>query len=291
MPLPAAATWGEGEVVTAAASCRLPISGLVVDIRHPTGREEMLLLEAPTSSTEVALALARRLGRAADGSTIAWGELPVADLDVFILRTRQALIGDRIRGNVQCPAPDCGNLIDITFSIRAYLDYHQPRNGGKRGRSWSLAVNNEEPGWYRVTPRCPPGVSDKVELQFRLPTVGDQLAAAQSPDGEQELARRCIRPDDLPRRLRRLAETAMEAMAPSLSDDVGGVCPECGAPVAVFFNARQFCLQELRSRAAFVYEDVDILAQRYSWSERAILAMPNSRRASYAELARQPRNA
>jgi hypothetical protein len=29
------------------------------------------------------------------------------------------------------------------------------------------------------------------------------------------------------------------------------------------------------------------LAQRYHWSERAILRMPNARRVSYAELARQ----
>ena len=116
------------------------------------------------------------------------------------------------------------------------------------------------------------------------------MAAGNMPDSEHELARRCIRPGDLPLRMRRIVEAAMEAMAPPLCGDLAGTCPECGAGVTVFFDPRQFCLQELRNRAAFVYEDIDILAQRYCWSEHAILAMPNTRRASYAELARQSRN-
>ncbi len=78
----------------------------------------------------------------------------------------------------------------------------------------------------------------------------------------------------------------MEAMAPSLSGDLQGVCPECGASVTVHFEARWFCLRELRDRAAFLYQDVDLLARRYHWSEAEILSMPQGRRAAYAELAR-----
>jgi hypothetical protein len=285
MRLPAAAT---GMDFATAATCRLPISGLAVDIRQPTGREEMLLLEMPAGSAELALALAERLARAADGGSIAWRELPVADLDAFVLRMRQALLGDRIIADVRCREPDCGSRIDIAFSIAAYLDHHQPNRNWNRRRSWLLAPGNQ--GWSRLTPRYP-SKEPSLEVQFRLPTVGDQLAAAGVSDGYRELVRRCMRPDDLPRRLRRVVETAMEAMAPNLSGDLEGVCPECGARVAVYFRARQFCLQELRNRAAFVYEDIDVLAQRYCWSERAILAIPNMRRANYAELARQSRNA
>jgi hypothetical protein len=57
--------------------------------------------------------------------------------------------------------------------------------------------------------------------------------------------------------------------------------------VTVHFDPRRFCLRELRDRARFVYDDVDVLARRYHWSERAILTLPAARRASYAELARQ----
>jgi len=280
-----------GVYPTAAASCRLPVSGLSVEIHHPTGREEMLLLEGPAGSAEVALKWAQRLGRAADGSPISWRELPVTDLDAFLMHTRKTLIGDRLTADVRCQASDCGSRIEISFSIAAYLDHHQPKGGGYPRRGWALAASNEEPGWFRLTPRSVAAAPALPELRFRLPTVGDELAAALMPDGEQELARRCIRPEDLPPRTRRIVEAAMEAMAPPLSGELQGICPDCDAVVTVYFDPRQFCLQELRNRAAFVYEDIDILAQRYCWSERAILAMPNTRRASYAELARQNRNA
>ena len=83
----------------------------------------------------------------------------------------------------------------------------------------------------------------------------------------------------------------MEAMAPSLSCDLQGLCPECASTVTVQFDARWYCLRELRERAAFIYQDVDILARRYHWSEMEILSMPHVRRAAYAELARQAEGA
>src|SRR5262249_32086749 len=189
--------------------------------------------------------------------------------------------------DVLCRAPDCGSRIEISFSIAAYIQHHQPRRNGNPPRGWVLATSSEEPGWFRLTPRA---TSAAPELRFRLPTIADELVAALARDGEQDLARRCIRPGDLPPRMRRIIEAAMEAMAPSLCGDLEGVCPDCGARVSVFFDPRQFCLQELRNRAGFVYEEIDLLAQRYCWSEHAILAMPNTRRVSYAELARHTRS-
>jgi hypothetical protein len=80
-------------------------------------------------------------------------------------------------------------------------------------------------------------------------------------------------------------EAAMQALAPALSADLQGQCPECGAIVQVRFEPRAYCVQELRDRARFIHEDVDVLARRYHWSEPRILAMPASRRARYVELA------
>jgi hypothetical protein len=76
-------------------------------------------------------------------------------------------------------------------------------------------------------------------------------------------------------------------MAPSLSQDLLARCPECGAEVTVAFNARSFCLRELRDGAAFLYEEVALLAGRFHWSEADILAMPRTRRQRYIELARK----
>ena len=122
---------------------------------------------------------------------------------------------------------------------------------------------------------------------FRIPVVADQLAALDSADAETEIAHRCIRPDAISVATRRRVEAAMEAMAPSLADEIAGVCSECGAELPLFFDPQQFCLRELRERAAFIYQDVDLLARRYHWSEREILAMSYARRATYVELARQ----
>ena len=157
--------------------------------------------------------------------------------------------------------------------------------GADRGAVAELA---NEPGWFHVAKISEQvGASETGQVSFRLPTAADQLAVIGSLDAEQELARRCIRPTDIPARLRRRVEAAMEALAPSLSSDLQGSCPECGANVTMHFDARWFCLRELRDRAAFIYQDVDVLARRYHWSETEILALPHIRRAAYADLARQ----
>ena len=128
-----------------------------------------------------------------------------------------------------------------------------------------------------------------TQALFRLPTVADCLGVAGLPDAEEELARRCIRPVNLPSSLRKRVERTMETMAPNFSRELQGVCPECGTSMTVYFDARQFCLQELKNRAAFIYEDICMLAKQYHWSEKEILAMPHTRRINYAELARQNR--
>jgi hypothetical protein len=224
---------------------------------------------------------------------------------VLIVRLRQAVIGDQIKAETLCRAPDCGQRIDISFGLAEYLKQHQPAKADLRG-GWSLEASGE-PGWFRLYRRSEGSrqidpdlerrdqeeqsvgapASSASEIHFRLPTAEDQLAIAGRPEAEEELARRCLRPATGRRDLRRRAEAAMEALAPSLCSELRGVCPHCGSQVAVYFEARAFCLRELRARAALSYEDIDIVARRYHWSEQEILALPQSRRASYAEFARQ----
>jgi hypothetical protein len=263
----------------------LPVSGRAVVLRQPSGAEELLLREAapgPAADGALALALAGRLGRANDGEPLDWGGLAVTDLDALVLRLRRALIGDRIRADIFCPAPGCGRRFDIDFGVEAFLAHHAPQTAPARVGGW-VAIPADEPGWF-VLARA---TGERGSVSFRLPTVHDQLAAVGAPDGADELARRCLRRADVPARVRRRVEALMEALAPSLAGDLRAACPECGEPVPVYFDARRFCLQELRDRAAFVYQDVDALARRYHWTENEILALPQVRRAAYAELARQ----
>lgn len=78
----------------------------------------------------------------------------------------------------------------------------------------------------------------------------------------------------------------MEALAPLGVRDLQGECLECGITVTAHFDIRRFCLHELRDQAVFLYDDVDLLARTYHWSEDAILALNADRRARYAERVR-----
>lgn len=79
----------------------------------------------------------------------------------------------------------------------------------------------------------------------------------------------------------------MEILAPNLAQNLQGQCSECGAMVEIFFDPQQFTLREFRNQAAFIYEEIHLLAMYYQWSESAILALPRQRRMQYAERLRQ----
>jgi hypothetical protein len=252
---------------------RLPVSGLELSLRQPAGAEDILLLEAPTNDADLALTLISRLAQSLDGATIDWGDLSISDLEFLLLTLRQIVFGDWIRTDVICPAQGCRKRVDVSFRISDYLPHHGPRR-------CPTIVPTETPDWFQL---C------NTDVTFRLPTVADQIAIAHHPQPEQALRQRCIQPNQIPSKLRRRVETAMAALAPNLSDDLQGQCAECGAIVTLFFDVQQFTLQELRRQAAFIYEDVHLLASSYQWSEDAILAIPHYRRQQYAELVRQAR--
>lgn len=257
---------------------RLPVSGLDVLLYPPTGMEDLLLLETYTSDIALTLALLARVAQVVDPPspeiTIAWQDLPVTDLDVLLLRLRQLVIGDRIQAETNCPVADCAARIDTVLEVEAYLDHHRPR------RVRNIEVS-DEPGWYRL---------HGAEIFFRLPTSADQLAVAGQAEPVAALIQRCVRPANLSARLRKRVENAMEALAPSLAHEMQGMCPECGSPVNIYFDPRQFTLQELRGQAAFIIQEVHLLAFYYHWPESHILALPRSRRLHYAEMVRQERS-
>jgi hypothetical protein len=259
----------------------LPVSGLCVILREPTGWEDLLLAEGRADDPALALALAQRLGRAEPDCD--WAELPVHDIDTLIARLRQALIGDRVIADTTCGAAACGQRVDLSFDLGAYLAHHRPH--APRGRGWAAKADHDATGWYCLTAPA------AAMARFRLPTLGDQMAVDGVVDQAALLAQRCIAPAGMPGRLVRRVEAAMQAMAPVLAGPLQGQCPECGASIQAWFNLRLYCLSELSLRARYVLDDIDILAERYHWSERAILRLPRARREHYAERARLARAA
>lgn len=246
----------------------------------------MLLAEAAAGDTVLAMILADRLTRDRQGARLDWGKMAVTDLDTFIVFLRRMLIGDGIRGGATCVARGCGQRIDIAFGVDQFLNHYLPSAAINSYRGWSVQPG-AEPGWFKLLPHGKTGESSVGSIEFRLPTPDDQLAVNGRPDGDTELARRCLHPADAPVKARRTAEAVMEAMAPCLSCDIKAVCPECGISFALFFEARRFCLRELRDRADSVYADVDVLARRYHWLEDQILSLPRARRVAYVDLAQR----
>jgi hypothetical protein len=252
---------------------RLPVSGARVSLREMTGAEELLFAEGSNSDSELELAIVSRLAERVDDEGEPWEEFTPTDLDALLLAIRQKILGETISGDSSCPVPACGARVDISFSVGQYLDHQRPRKPRD-------IESTDEPGWYRL---------QGSPATFRLPNGGDLLAVHSQPDPVSELVRRCVRPPDQPTRWLRRIERAMDQLAPSPTTELKGTCPDCGHSFNFQFDPRQFALRELRDQAAFIYEDVHLIAEHYGWSEAEIMSLPHNRRVRYAELIREER--
>jgi hypothetical protein len=203
------------------------------------------------------------------------------------LSIRQAWLGERISTDARCPSPGCLERMDIAFEIPTYLAHH-------RRRPYSGVGPGQDAGWFELASalqsfRAP--VSFQGPVSFRLPTIGDLEAAMASADPERCLRERCVRPVTVPAAVARRVSRAMTALAPSLTRAVTVQCPACGGRGQLRFDPVSYSLTELRDAAAGLYEEVHLLASAFRWPEDAILALPRSRRARYAELIRRDRAA
>jgi hypothetical protein len=248
----------------------LPVSQTEVRLRPPTGADDLQLLEmAGNDPLDISVAWLDALGQRADGSPLDAASLPLTDLEWLLLEQRRLLLGEEITARSRCIAARCGALTDIGFRIGEYLAHHQPRIPKQVKRA-------ELPGWFRL---C------NAAVLFRPPTGADVAAVRRLPHPEKELARRSLHPETASAVERRRVERALEALAPGLSGEVEGRCPECGMISRFWFDVHGYIQRELRFDAELLYEDVNLLAGRYHWEEQRILALPRARRVHYAELA------
>lgn len=253
----------------------LPVSGLTLHVREATGADELVVLEPGRSPVATVVTLASRLTTDSRGQAPDWEELPAADVGAIALTIRQAWLGERISTDTRCPDPGCRERMDIAFAIPAYIAHHRPRR-------YSGVLAGQDTGWYGLA-----GTS----VSFRLPTIGDLRAAVASADPERCLREQCVRPATVPAAVARRVSRAMAALAPSLSEAVTVCCPACGGSDLLRFDPVTYALTELRDAAGGLYEEVHLLASAFRWPEDAILALPRSRRARYAELIRRERAA
>ena len=251
---------------------RLPVSGLQVIIRQPTGVEDVLLQEVQFARAALAVDLIGRLVRTAGGAPLDWREIPASDLEALLLLMRRTILGDLVSSDARCPAAECGARVDVSFRIGKYLESRKIRMAKRVEKS-------AEERWFRLAGE---------DVEFRLPAVADLLSIDGCPAAPRELAQRCVRPADLAPALRHRVEAAMETMAPRYSSSLAGTCPECGTGFHVYFDVLSYVIQEFRNHGACVYQDVHLLALHYNWPEEDILALPRNRRTQYAGMLRGP---
>jgi hypothetical protein len=240
---------------------------LLLDVREPTGWDELFLLETRLSPSQAMAGLAERVARQPGAPAIDWRELPAVRLAEVALLLRREWFGDRVISDGVCLSAGCGERFDISLSVSSYVAAHRPRI--------PRSVVVKDGGWYEL--RTAP-------VRFRIPTVHDLLAVLAAPDAADALVASCVEPGQLTARQVRSLDTALAALAPDLVDRVGGACPECGGEVALTFDPLNYCLAELRDHFAAVYREVHLLAATYHWSEEAILRLSRTRRRRYTSM-------
>jgi hypothetical protein len=246
----------------------LPVSGAALAVREPTGEDELYLVETSLPPLPAVLGLTRRVTRTTAGDPLDWPSLPAADLNAAALEIRRSWVGDVIRTDARCPDPDCRKRIDVSFSIGDYIRHHRPR----RPRGLTQVPDGD---WFTLS---------GAPVRFRIPTVADLLAVASQDRPAEMLSYRCIDADEISRAIARRLDRALGALAPSLEDYIGGICPACGREVAMRFDPLTYTLTELRNAFSGIHLETHALAAAYGWPEEAILALPRTRRRHYASI-------
>ena len=257
---------------------RLPVSGLDVSFRLPDGHDDLAILESRSTSghgsgfeargilLERGLDTLSRLAiltpnPGADVPT--WRALTITDFEHALLGLRRFLFGDSVACLSRCP---CSERLEIEFSVATLLRDSQPRAVRR------VLPSTTRPGWFALPEK---------QLAFRLPTVGDQLRALASPIPRAALEQCCIEPTEHERRVLGGVERAMEAMAPSVSRPIAGVCAACGAALSLRLQVLTLVLDELAASASGIHREIHVIAAAYHWPESTILALPQLRRQAY----------
>jgi hypothetical protein len=250
---------------------RLPVSGCEVLVRPPDGTDDLLILETEGNVVARALALLARVALPANEEAADWPTLCITDFEILLAALRETVLGPAMLCAFDCPGADCGERVEVGFSLADYAAPARPR----RPRD---IVQSDRPQWFRLA---------DGPASFRLPTAADQCAVLNRADAARLLAERCLDPPDMADAMRARVERAMAVMAPEVSRPVAGRCPACGARVRAGLHLPSLVVAELRRAAAGLHEDVHVLACAYHWEEAAILALPRKRRQGYAERARR----
>lgn len=193
--------------------------------------------------------------------------LTVGDREALLLHLRRLSFGDRLQCVLVCPAPECGEQLDVELRIGDLLvpvaETPQPQH------EFEL---REDAG-------CP--------VRFRLPTGGDQEAAARVAVSDEMAAanlllQACIKsasslecpsPPEFTESLGEQLAERMKELDPQAEITLHVTCSICGHTFAVLFDAASYLFRELKADIGTLYREVHMLAYHYHWSLAEILGL------------------
>jgi hypothetical protein len=255
-----------------------------VEIRALTGDDESFFLEVGlamlpvTRATAVLARCITRLGPIAHATLEAVRTLTVGDREALLLQLRRMTLGERIRGMLDCPAPGCGERMDIEIDAGQLL--LPPYADVKEVYEADIEVNGTV-----------------YSVGFRLPTGADQEAVAAEAVDNAEVAalrmlRRCVEHvkradgqpvDDFPLGMAARLSALMADLDPQAELILNLNCSKCGHAFSPLLDATVYLFRELAEFSKQLYQEVHLLAFYHHWRESDILAMTPVRRHRYLE--------
>lgn len=201
--------------------------------------------------------------------------LSIGQRDGHLLTLREQLFGSHMHMLATCPA--CAERME--FSLQTTDIRVTPESDGQQ--PFDLVV-------------------DAFRLQFRLPNSTDLAAivhCAAIDEARHLLGQRCVlhaRHNEDVVSAAVLPEKCFEHVANRLAEydpqaeiRLNLQCPACEHPWYMLFDIVSFLWQEISAQARRLLGDVHTLARFYGWREADILALSQTRRQLYLELARQ----
>jgi len=189
----------------------------------------------------------------------AWEALADFDLglrDWHLLRLRRVLFGSALSAYADCP--HCGERLEIELDARELQDE---------------APLAPAPDYVAADGR-----------RFRLPRCGDLIAVAEIVNAEaaaRELFARCGVDETAADADFDEVDNGLAVLAAERALQLELACAICGERWQFDFDPGAFVWEEIQARALALLDEVHQLACTYGWSERAILAMSDTRRAAY----------
>ena len=195
--------------------------------------------------------------------------------DVLLVEVHRRTFGDRLNAYTECPK--CQERLEFFLSCKLL----------------SGEIPAQIPAHEELTKTVTIQGSD---FTLRCPNSRDAAAAASSENPEAArkiLLALCAAPvagsmqdiDALPESTRAAIAGELAAVDPRAEILLDLICPACGHAWQTVFEITRFLWAEIRALGRRLLQEVDVLARVYGWNEADILAMSETRRGLYVQMA------